>query len=73
MALSGQLHRNKIAMNQMMFKLILASLMLIVVAISLSECVKRTQYHEQVSYHLLRPTARPSQTLIKPPLQKGGG
>lgn len=33
-------------------KLIFAALALIVLVISLAECMKRTQYHEQVSFEI---------------------
>lgn len=46
---SYQIDPNRVLTNQKMFKFILASLVLVMLAISLCECMKRTQYHEQVS------------------------
>lgn len=49
MVSSYQIDQKRLMTNQKMFKIILASLVLVMLAISLSECMKRTQYHEQVS------------------------
>lgn len=49
MVSSHQIDQKRVLTNQKMFKFILASLVLVMLAISLSECMKRTQYHEQVS------------------------
>lgn len=50
MFFSGRFELNTLAINQKMFKLILASMMLLMLVSSMSECIKRTQYHEQVSF-----------------------
>jgi hypothetical protein len=64
----GRADHNKKVINQQMVKLIIASLLLIIVAVSSIECMKRTQYHEQVS--AARSRAPDSLLLI---IQKGAG